>query len=1013
MAQRRYGTVEYGDILDVEEPHERLGRLVIDFDRNEFWQRPDNGRATRRSYAEIAFLVAHDLIVFDQPGSKKRLVDYLMRIEQRNVNVREDEIASIRNARKMSDMKENTKLVKKVRRKARIAKSLWLLGWVVLVALTFVALIPSEAAPAAAPSIAGVGEDYGVNPDEITDATYIEALGSGSQLYGVVTDKDIVEVGNSTTGESTIKENVLYNPLTSDQPIHMRPLYYDRTTFYQTALKLNDNQGGSMGVYLQNPNGYSLGKPANELVLTGGQGLSTIVLCAPEAYQDASASDTASDIEDQQSDAAEYRENRSNSNDTYTSAEMMEGWNGFDSADIDGNTVVGSYWYTKDNSGRQSDLMRRIAVFDITNVMTEGADEADSMEAVQLNYQDEDSNYYAPVVSVSPSSNGAVRWIGYMKEEDGESGFFIRRYERNEDILMESYDNTFSTEDLTGNTNPISNYTLYGDKLFYEQAGSIWVVDLSRIEVEIDGNNRTIRRENPVEICKASDILPSVTRDEEFTASVNGTASVPICHYRVMTLTTQQGVQYGIAFVEADTGNLVYQPCESTTASASSVNAGSGIGNSVDAVQNQNEAGIQKERDNQNESSSNGGVSERIEMPNVVGLTVEEAEQSVRSSGLDIDIRYEANATVAPGEIIRTDPEAGDSTTTDEPVMLFVSSGKDGTEIPTNSNAGDTSTSGDSTSDLNENGGSEPFVYDDPDTVGDTLDAFRQGIEEQTQQQSGIDGEARFELIDDVIHIGRDGKTDTDGVIDQQVAENDNGDGTSPDNGNGNSNSSSDGNAANGTPSSDNASNGTTSRSGNAAGGENSNGRIIVKDVKASNCTIVAYTVRGEQFMWIEQDAESGERHVMISPVYYKNDAMHLQQDDATQSDAQADNANASNQNGNGNANENGSNAVGSDIQQQEYDVINGNVGDNADGGNENGNAADNEASNESENANSGDDATNENEMATGLGSDGQGDAQQTVQHGNDSSDGDGNQNDNDKQEEQLPPPTNFVDVQP
>ena len=458
-------------------------------------------------------------------------------------------------------------------------------------------------------------------------------------------------------------------------------------------------------------------------------------------------------------------------------------------------------------------------------------------------------------------------------------------------------------------------------------------------------------------------------------------------------------MQYGIAFVEADTGNLVYQPCESTTASASSVNAGSGIGNSVDAVQNQNEAGIQKERDNQNESSSNGGSSDRIEMPNVVGLTVEEAEQSVRSSGLDIDIRYEANATVAPGEIIRTDPEAGQATTSDEPVMLFVSSGADGTEIPTNSNAGDTSTSGDSASSSNGEGNGDSFVYDDPDTVGDTLDAFRQGIEEQTQQQSGIGMSAAPSV------------TETDGVIDQQVAENENGDGTSLDNGNGNSNSSSDGNAANGTSSSDNASNGTTSRSGNSAGGENSNGRIIVKDVKASNCTIVAYTVRGEQFMWIEQDAESGERHVMISPVYYKNDAMRLQQDDATQSDAQADNANASNQNGNENANENGSNAVGSDIQQQEYDVINGNVGDNADDENENGNAADNEASNE--NANSGEDATNENEAATGLGSDGQGDAQQTVQQGNDSSDGGSNQNDNDKQEEQLPPPTNFVDVQP
>ena len=969
MAERRHGSVEYGDILDVNEPHVRLGRLVIDFDKNEFWQRPDNGRATRRSASEVGYLIAHNLIVFDQPGSEKRLVDYLRRLEQVRTNALQSEIDKIRNQRQISDLQKNTKLVKKVKRKARFAKFFWFVGCSAFVALAFVATMPTSAAPAAAPSIAGVGEDYGVVSDEITDATYIEALGNGSSLYGVVTDKDIVEVGSSSSNESTIKENALYNPKTSDQPIHMRPLYYDRSSFYQTALKVNDMSGGSMGVYLQNPNGYSLGVPANELVLTGGPGLETLILCSPERFSDTSAADTADDIEDEQADAADDSDrNAGSKDDEQVAAEMPEGWNGFNSCDIDGNKVVASYWYTPGNTNRQADLRRRVAVFDVSEVMSSGADAISSMEAVQLNYQDDDSQYYDPVISESPSSNGALYWIGYIKEDsDGDTGFFIRKNELNEDILMEAYDNTLSTEDLTGNNNPITNYTLYGDKLFYEQSGYIWVLDLSKIEIQIDGNNRTISRENPVAICYANEIEPSVTRDEEFMASVNRTSPVPVSHYKVMTLTTASGVEYGIAFIEAESGNLVYQPCVSTTTSASSINAGSGIASDSNSVQNQNEAGIQQQRENNNTNSGSAG--DRIDVPSLSGMTVEEAQRTLESAGLSIRVRYEPNDKTPSGEVIRWDPDS--TVTTGDTISVYVSSGADGTDIPSNVNVSGESTYGD-----NGSTSSEP-LNTDRDTVSETLNAMEQLIDEQMayetdDKRTDDSGIVYVDGTDDTAKNGNQVDVQTDAENSDTDAVNDAEDTADE--------------AAN--VNSSNGSDGSTSRRDERT---SDTGRIIVKNAKDNNVDIVSYTVRGEQFIWVEQDNESGDRRIMISPVYYKNTTV---QTESSEIDSNA-NAEEVSEEDASNENENEERGIGSDSQTEAT--------------NSNGNANTNIAPDENENVNESD-----NKNGSGSENGNAGDGEQTNKPGDDggsNSNGNENGNDDDTNENDSGAPTVFGDV--
>lgn len=570
MARSSYrnGLFEYGTIYDIidlqtNQIGDPIGRLIVDPDTNSFWQHTDGMPAKRLSEDTVKTLIARDAIVFDHDDSREKLLNFLYKQEEKQRAQRERELSNYRNQRHAETMDSERKIVKKTRRNAAIARLTWVVGCMVMVCVAVFLSIPDPEPSPALESIAGEGMSYDVDASLLEDVTYISVLGSGSEVYGIIMDNEVTESGSSTSSAS-VKENVMIALNVSlDYPLHMRPLYYESSSFYQSMIVLNDYNGGSSGIYLQNPDGYYVGVPANELVLTGGQGLSTIVLSSPEASEEDDASSAARTLESDRSQDDEEE--------TYPS-ELTEGWLGYDSADIDNNLVVASYYYTKNNTQRSADLRRRVIVHDITSVYSSGSDGVGSISSIQLNYADLDSNYYDPVVALSDSSNGNVYWIGYMQADaDGENAaFYIRRYETVTDILEETTTNTYSTSDITGNDYPITNYTLYGDLLFYEQRGYIWVTDLSRITVTIDGTNRIVSRVNPVAICSASDIRSVVTGDDSFKASAMGTSTTPTADYKVMQITTTEGVEYGIAFVEADTGDLVFQSCSDTTVTSSS-----------------------------------------------------------------------------------------------------------------------------------------------------------------------------------------------------------------------------------------------------------------------------------------------------------------------------------------------------------------------------------------------------------------------------------------------------------
>lgn len=583
----RYGNFEYGDVYDYDKETQSrsdrcLGKLIVDADKERFYVKPPGKASKSIPHDRVNWMIANDLIDFYHEDSREFLIDFMMRLEYNREAVKNQKRSNYANQKATQQLAANNKLIKKTRRRARLSRFIWVLGCFTLIGLGAIAAIPTPEPAPAEESIAGVGMQYPVDGELLADATYMQAFGNGADLYGIVVDNTIIESGQANSNESPIKENVLINAAVSQTyPIHMRPLYYDRSAFYQSQIILNDAEKGSSGIVLQNPNGYSLGKAANELVLFGGRGMSSIVISSPENYQAASASDTARAIEQAQEEAARAAQGQGGNSadrEEYLASEMPAGWNGYDYADIDSDIVVASYWYTRDSSLKKEDLHRRVVIWNIDSVYNQGESGISQMEPIQMNYQDKDSDFYNPVVSMSPSSNGSDYWIGYTKRtSNGDTGFFIRHYENAEDILLESYDNTFSTKDLTGNEFPITNYTLHGDRLFFEQQGYIWVMDLSKASITVDGNQRTIKKENPIRICKSSEIRPSVTRDEQFIASVNNETTVPVSHYQVVTMTTAGGqIVYGIAFIEADSGNLVFQPVNGATVAAAEANKGAG-----------------------------------------------------------------------------------------------------------------------------------------------------------------------------------------------------------------------------------------------------------------------------------------------------------------------------------------------------------------------------------------------------------------------------------------------------
>lgn len=825
MANQSIGKVEIGDIYEDTESGRRvkIGRLSVDQGSNEFFQKPvgRRGRATRLSAEDVATMLSQGKIVCDQQSAKTDLINYIRVLTESRNSVHDAEIERIKNRQRTEEMDRNKRVHAKVKRKVHVARLFWLLACGTMVATVFIASIPAPSPAPAEKTIAGEGQNYGIDSDALSDSTYIEAMGSGSTMYGIVTDQNIVENGQESSGESAIKENAMFTPAVSKtQPLHMRPLTYDKQTFYQTAIKTNDIDGGSTGVYLQNPNGNSLGVASNELVLTGGAGLGTIIVSSPEKYEDKSASTTAKDIEQQQQQAATDSTSSSGSSDM-PGGKMQEGWNGFDACDIDGNVIVGSYWYTKDASLEKKDLKRRIAVFNVKDVLAGSSDAISDLEAVQLNYQDFDNDYYNPVVSESPASNGSTYWIGYTKQtDDGDTGFFIRRYENNNDLLMEDYENTFSTSDITGNSDPITNYTLFGDKLFYEQRGAIWVIDLSKLSANVDDYKRKIERENPVKIVDVIDMRASTTRDEQHIADLMGETVKPSCHYKVMTITTSKGVEYGIVFIDAQTGDLIYQPCYTMTTAASAVNNGGNTDSSTaDEVTDLNEARIEELREEKEKKSN---------------------PSSSKNSNSDDEEDGSSSSKNKSKENSEDSGKAGDITMTGyhvdsaARVMLAASGNKANL-------------------------------------------SYRQAADEETDSADSSntgDGE-------------NENENSNGGFADD--SENENADNSASVNAN---------KAKSKNLSSSLGDDDTEEDRGTAL-----TGRVIIRKGTKNNISILSYTIRGEQVVWLEEKQDdTKKREIRLSPIYYKDTSVqkadeNADKDDKTKSSLDGDNENGDNAN--------------------------------------------------------------------------------------------------------------------
>ena len=66
-----------------------------------------------------------------------------------------------------------------------------------------------------------------------------------------------------------------------------------------------------------------------------------------------------------------------------------------------------------------------------------------------------------------------------------------------------------------------------------------------------------------------------------------------------------------------------------------------------------------------------------VKVPNVIGMTIEEAMQKIEESGLDYTTKTEESATVEEGHVIRTEPKAGSTKTVGSIITIVESSGKE------------------------------------------------------------------------------------------------------------------------------------------------------------------------------------------------------------------------------------------------------------------------------------------------------------------------------------------------
>lgn len=75
--------------------------------------------------------------------------------------------------------------------------------------------------------------------------------------------------------------------------------------------------------------------------------------------------------------------------------------------------------------------------------------------------------------------------------------------------------------------------------------------------------------------------------------------------------------------------------------------------------------------------SSKGNRAKEVKVPNVVGLTIEEAMEKVTEAGLNYTTKYEESATVEEGHVIRTEPKSGSTKTKGSTITIIESSGKE------------------------------------------------------------------------------------------------------------------------------------------------------------------------------------------------------------------------------------------------------------------------------------------------------------------------------------------------
>lgn len=831
---------------------QRIGRLVVDFGNDAFWFRPLRGTASKLSMQDVSSLVANDLIVFDNPASRKPLIRYLMEYDRRAATLKEAEVRATESEERAQALKADTKLQRSVRRNTRVAKLTWTLAMLGLVAIAYLATMPAQQPAPASATISGVGQDLGVDSDSLQQASYIQALGNGTELYGVVTNTTTKEVGDTSSGNGTVTEDIVFNPKASAQPIHMRPLYYDKSSFYQTQLTTDPSGESKTAIYLQNPNGYALGVSANQLMLVTGSGMTSIPLITPDAYTSKTADQAQSDIEDAQNNSASERTSSSKSNRSSSEASgsgMPDGWIGVDHASIGSDMVAASYWYTKGNSGKTSDKHRRIAILNIKDVLASGASAVSGMDIAQINYQDLDSNYYAPDISQDTDSKGSTYLLAYMKQDyNGNTGFFVRRIQSDDDVLVESYTNTFSTQDLTGSTDPITNYKLLGNRLFFEQSGYIWMMNLSesKLSVTINGTQRTISRENAIRICQASDIYASVTSDERRAADESGSVVQPIAHYTPMTLTTTNGTEYGIVFTESDTGDLVFQPAVDMTTAASGQTTGTGADSTANAVGSGDEAAIQEllAQNTQNNGYDRNMEGTTVAIPeDIIGMRATDAISTLQS------LHFTVKTTGGTGVVTSVSPSG--SALYGSTVTLTLSN-------PQTSNA--TTATQSSASSI---GAYRQVEY--------SLGSGTPGTEGNTQQQDTGTSTGETTTIQTAPQQDANSSNENSNASNTSNTAND---AKNTDKTNTSSNTKADGNknSGNGNGNSSNNNNNAVEAAATSSMQQDvGNGRIAIRDVQQDHATVVCFAVRGEQILWIEQDANSTTRHVKFSPIYYKD----------------------------------------------------------------------------------------------------------------------------------------------